>query len=450
MKPRLDSDHDLSVGDIVGEYRLEGALGRGGFGVVYGGEHPLIGKKVAIKVLNRRFSADPDIVSRFVDEARAVNQIRHQHIIDIFSFGQLPDGRQYYVMELLAGDTLDKIIKERGRLEPAEALAILRPIARARDAAHAAGIAHRDLKAENVFIARDSEGKPFPKLLDFGVAKLLGPENETPHRTATGAPIGTPLYMSPEQARGRGVDHRTDIYAFGVLSYLILTGELPFTGPDYLDILNQQISAQPMPPSQRCADLPPTVDTAIGAMMAKKPDDRPPTLIDAMKSLAEALGASSLEMRALEAAQSTRRAPVRVDPLGETHATPPMASTIAATITETGVGQAPRAKVKPSRAPLAIGGIVVAAAAVVAVVLIATNDPDRAAPAAAPDAALPPAKAAVPPPDAAPAAVAPDAAPAAAPPDAAVTSPTPPPRKKPPPKKPPKKKPTLSDEIGDF
>src|SRR5688572_15133717 len=120
MKQLADSDLDLAVGDIVGEYRLESALGRGGFGVVYGGVHPLIGKKVAIKVLNRRFSADPDIVSRFVDEARAVNQIGHQHIIDIFSFGQLPDGRQYYVMELLAGDTLDKIVKERGRLEPAE------------------------------------------------------------------------------------------------------------------------------------------------------------------------------------------------------------------------------------------------------------------------------------------------------------------------------------------
>ena len=167
------------------------------------------------------------MVSRFIAEARAVNQIRHRNIIDIFSFGQLDDGRQYYVMELLDGEPLDALIERDGRLPLAEAIPILRGIARALDAAHAKGIAHRDLKPENVFLGRDPTARVFPKLLDFGIAKLLAPEDGPKHKTRTGTPIGTPYYMSPEQCRGRDVDHRTDIYSFGVLAYRMLTGVLP-------------------------------------------------------------------------------------------------------------------------------------------------------------------------------------------------------------------------------
>ena len=198
-------DPDLRTGRVVCEYQIETKLGQGGFGAVFKAVHPLIGKQVAIKVLSHRFSVDPEMVSRFVAEARAVNEIRHHNIIDIFSFGTLDDGRHYYVMEYLEGETLERRITREGYLSLRDTLAILRPLARALDAVHVKGIAHRDLKAENVLLASNPDGV-FPKLLDFGIAKLLAPEDGVAHKTRTGAPMGTPHYMSPEQCHGRDVD----------------------------------------------------------------------------------------------------------------------------------------------------------------------------------------------------------------------------------------------------
>src|SRR5262249_38869557 len=155
------------------------------------GVHPLIGKKVAIKVLHRQLSANRNMVSRFISEARAVNQIGHKNIIDIFAFGQLPDGRQFYIMELIDGVSLDRYLRSRGRMSPQEAIPILRSVGRALDAAHGAGIAHRDLKPENIVVCND-DGKPFPKLLDFGIAKLMGGAETLQQKTQTGTPMGTP------------------------------------------------------------------------------------------------------------------------------------------------------------------------------------------------------------------------------------------------------------------
>src|SRR5262249_42907069 len=185
----------------VGEYRTESKLGEGGFGGVYNAVHPLIGKSAAIKVLSRQFSSNPQMVSRFIAEARAVNQIRHRNIIDIFSFGQLADGRQYYVMELLDGVPFDRYLAEHKRLTLTQAAPILRGVARALDAAHGKGILHRDLKPENVYLVFDEDGGVEAKLLDFGLVKLLGDPSGS-HRTKTGTPMGTPYYMSPEQCRG--------------------------------------------------------------------------------------------------------------------------------------------------------------------------------------------------------------------------------------------------------
>ena len=279
------TETDLAPGTHVGEYEVEAVIGRGGFGTVYRAIQPLIGKRVAIKLLSRRYSADGDIVSRFVAEARAVNQIRHRHIIDIFSFGQLPnDGRHYYVMEYLDGQPLDAYLAERGPMSVAEALPILRALARALDAAHAKGIAHRDLKPENIFLARDTDGELYPKLLDFGIAKLMGPDESLAHKTGTGVPIGTPFYMSPEQCRGRDVDHRTDIYSFGVLTYRLLTGTYPFDG-EIIDVLHKQIHADPEPPSSRNAAVSHEADQAVLWMMQKDPERRPRTVIAAVVAL---------------------------------------------------------------------------------------------------------------------------------------------------------------------
>jgi serine/threonine-protein kinase len=283
------TDGNLVPGQRVGEYIVDDKLGEGAFGIVFRATHPVIGKVVAIKVLARKFSVDPEMVSRFVAEAKAVNQIRHRHIIDIFSFSQLADGRHYYVMEYLDGETLDARIERDGKLSLADALPILRGIGRALDAAHAKGIAHRDLKAENVFLAADGGGV-FPKLLDFGIAKLLAPEDNAleqgvKHKTRTGTPVGTPYYMSPEQCRGRDVDHRTDHYAFGVLAYRLLTGKYPHDADDYMSILMRQLTEHPDAPSSVNPDLPRGVDDAIGWLIAKDPADRPPNLRAAVGAL---------------------------------------------------------------------------------------------------------------------------------------------------------------------
>ncbi len=298
----LPPDPDLESGQQVGEYVVDAKLGEGAFGVVFRATHPLIGKVAAIKVLARRFSVDPEMVSRFIAEARAVNQIRHRNIIDIFSFGQLDDGRHYYVMEYLEGETLDARITRDGKLSLAEALPILRGIGRALDAAHAKGIAHRDLKAENVFLANEGDAPTpparhvFPKLLDFGIAKLLAPDDGLKHKTRTGTPVGTPYYMSPEQCRGRDVDHRTDLYAFGVLSYLLLTGKYPHDADDYMSILMRQLTMHPDPPSSVVPDLPAGIDDAIGWLIAKDPADRPPNLRAAVAGFEAAAEAAGIQI----------------------------------------------------------------------------------------------------------------------------------------------------------
>jgi serine/threonine-protein kinase len=283
-------DVDLSPGQVVGEYRIEAKIGEGGFGAVYKAVHPLIGKTAAIKVLNRQYSANPQMVSRFIAEARAVNQIRHRNIIDIFAFGALEDGRQYFIMELLEGLPLDKYLGEKTQLSVEEAVGVLRPVARALDAAHAAGIAHRDLKPENIFLSFDEEGQPFPKLLDFGIAKLLtadATQGGQSAKTRTGTPMGTPYYMSPEQCRGKNVDQRTDIYSFGIMLHQVLSGKLPFDGDDLMDLLLKQTTA-PAPPLSSVAQLPNVLDPPLLAMMEKDPAKRPQTVGAAMDSFVAA------------------------------------------------------------------------------------------------------------------------------------------------------------------
>jgi serine/threonine-protein kinase len=281
-------DRDLSAGEMVGEYRIEQLIGKGSFGTVYKAVHPVIGKAAAVKLLKREFSSDPQMVSRFIAEARAVNQIRHRNIVDIFSFGVFKDGRQYYVMELLEGAPFDQHLSENGPLPPAEALPILERVARALDAAHGAGIVHRDLKPANVFLATD-EGARFPKLLDFGIAKLMGKEERhADFRTETGVMLGTPHYMSPEQCRGAAIDYRTDIYAFGVMVHQTLTGHLPFDSESILRVMNLHAYAAPPRMSRHNTLLPPALDGPVLHMLEKEPERRPNSVGDAYRELAEA------------------------------------------------------------------------------------------------------------------------------------------------------------------
>jgi serine/threonine protein kinase len=277
--------HMLEVGSLVGEYRIEKLVGQGGMGQVYGAVHPLIGKRAAIKVLRGELCSDAEAIERFVLEARAVNQIGHPNIVDVFAFGALPDGRQYMVMEWLRGESLDERIR---RLLPTleEACDILLGICAALDAAHAEQIIHRDLKPHNVFLSHARGMKPTVKLLDFGLVKLVGNDGDRVERTRSGSMLGTPAYMSPEQARGRGVDHRTDLYALGVMMFELVTGTLPFLEESAMEMVVAHLQRPAPAPSSYRPDLPRVLDDLVLGLLAKEPAHRP-AIADVIASVTE-------------------------------------------------------------------------------------------------------------------------------------------------------------------
>jgi serine/threonine-protein kinase len=260
----------------LGEYELRSRIGVGGMGFVYDGIQPLIGKRVAVKVLRPELAQAPEQVARLLAEARAVNAIRHRGIIDIFGFGQVPDGRQYIVMEFLDGQPLDAYLAEKNRLPPTEALSILDEVLAALGAAHGAGVVHRDLKPSNIFLVREPGGTRYVKLLDFGLAKQgqSGGAARTA-QTRTDMVVGTPEYMAPEQARGQAVGPMTDLYAMGVVTFEMVTGRLPFIGTSPVDLLMKHVDARPPRPSEFIPELPPALDAFILQMLTKDPEARP-------------------------------------------------------------------------------------------------------------------------------------------------------------------------------
>jgi hypothetical protein len=279
-----DDAAELKAGTEVGGYVIDGKIGVGGMGVVYGARHPRIGKRVAIKVLSPTYSANASTVRRFEQEAQVVNQIKHPNIVDVFQFGELPDGRSYFVMEWLDGEPLGARI-DRGPLSAAETMAILDVVCDALEAAHEHGVVHRDLKADNVFLAT-GRNRSTVKLLDFGLAKLAGKNDlSSVNRTRSGIIVGTPAYMAPEQARGKTVDARTDIYALGVLAYKMLTGAMPFKADNAMDLIVLHMNAPVPSPSKLARDTPPELAKLVVRMMAKAPEQRP-TLAEVRKVFA--------------------------------------------------------------------------------------------------------------------------------------------------------------------
>jgi serine/threonine-protein kinase len=277
---------ELGPGTMVGDFRIESRLGAGGMATVYAAIEPLIGKRAAIKVLSRPLCLDPPSVARFVQEARAVNKIGHPNIVDAFAFGTLPDGRSYMVMELLPGETLAARLR-RGPLGIGEALAIIFQICDGLAAAHDKGIVHRDLKPENVFLVPVRNRRLLVKLLDFGIAKLRGPQHEPGVSfTQPGKTIGTPRYMAPEQARGKEVDYRADVYALGVTAYEMLTGRPPFLGDEAIDVMHQHVYNLPPAPSLLRPDLPLQIERLLLQMLEKRPEKRP-TLMQIEARLAD-------------------------------------------------------------------------------------------------------------------------------------------------------------------
>jgi TPR repeat protein/tRNA A-37 threonylcarbamoyl transferase component Bud32 len=282
------------IGQVVGSYRIVAAIGEGGMGAVYLGQHATLGRRAAIKVLLPEYSRDQDMVRRFFNEARAANAIRHPGIVEIHDFGFHTDGRAFIVMEFLEGESLQQRIErggggQPGWLPPASAVIITRQIAGALAAAHRAGIVHRDLKPDNVYLVRDPEvpGGERIKLLDFGIAKLGDRSQVSPHeRTRTGVIMGTPTYMAPEQCRGTGdVDHRADLYALGCILYRMLCGRAPFAGMAEGETLAAHIHVPVQRPATLVSGLPADLEALVLRLLEKNPAMRPQSADELVASI---------------------------------------------------------------------------------------------------------------------------------------------------------------------
>jgi serine/threonine-protein kinase len=285
---------DLLIGQTIGNYLVTQKLGEGGMGSVYLAEHPSIGKKVALKVLHSEFSTNQEVTARFFNEAKAVNDIGHPNIVDIVDFGIIQAGPNreqlvYFIMEYLGNLTLSQLIRTEAPLPPERALGIALQVADALAASHKCGIVHRDLKPDNIILMQRGRERDFVKLLDFGIAKLT---NEQPgsRRTRAGIVMGTPAYMSPEQCEGRGnIDHRTDVYALGIVLYEMLVGRVPFVGDGYGEILVQHLTQPPVPPSQYRM-MNPHLEAVVMKALEKRADLRYPNMDEMMRALADPVG----------------------------------------------------------------------------------------------------------------------------------------------------------------
>jgi serine/threonine protein kinase len=284
--PAAPSTEDPLLGRVLSErYRILKKLGEGGMGVVYLAEHVVIEKKIALKVLFPDLTRRADLVQRFMQEAKSASRIGHENVIDITDFGQSPEGYVFIAMEYLSGQDLGQVLKASGRMPWARAQPIVLQIAKALRAAHERGIIHRDMKPENIFVLPRDDGREFVKVLDFGIAKVMGLEEDVPRLTRTGMIFGTPEYMSPEQAQGQQVDHRVDIYAVGCIMFHMLTGRVPFKADSFMGILSKHMIETPEPPRS----LEPTIDPAVEAVILKAMEKDPGKRFQTMRELVQEL-----------------------------------------------------------------------------------------------------------------------------------------------------------------
>ena len=330
--------NDPLVGAVLGErYRIDSFLSSGGMGVVYKGRHVVLDKPVAVKLL--RESQDPVAQQRFLLEAKSACHIGHEHIVDINDFGVLEDGRPYLVMEFLQGQSLETLLQKQGSLPWSRVCRIGEQIARGLQAVHEKGIMHRDLKPGNIFLL-DRAKRDFVKILDFGIAKVMAGTRETlsdggkplvanMRQTTQGTVLGTPEYLSPEQAAGEAIDARVDIYALGCILYEMLTGELPFAGKTAFEVMNKHLSSPPMPPRQRrpenAAGIPVGLEKIVLSMMQKKPANRFPSMRAVEQALREVAASMQVAEAKVEPA-SSNKATLVMSPVAE----PPLASPPAA------------------------------------------------------------------------------------------------------------------------
>ena len=275
---------DPLLGVIVDDrYEVLAVIGEGGMGRVYRVRHRRLGRSFALKALRADLARESVLADRFLQEARAAAVVTHPNVVQINDFGTLASGQPYFVMELLEGRTLTRILREEGPVEPARCIGIARQIAEALAAAHAMGVIHRDLKPDNIILVRPSGSHTTVKVLDFGLAKVAG----SSRLTRPGVVFGTPYYMSPEQAAGEEFDHRVDIYALGIVIFELITGRVPFEADTYMGVLSKHIHAAP--PQLRDFKVPleglSGFEEIIAVCLAKKPQDRWPSMTELARRL---------------------------------------------------------------------------------------------------------------------------------------------------------------------
>ncbi len=296
---KTQESNDPVIGVELGGYRIVEKFASGGMGVLYRGVHPIIGKSVIVKLLKDEYASNPEQMRRLLEEARAINDVRHDGVVDVYGFGQLLDGRGYVVMELLEGEPLDVELARAGKFSIPGAVDRLIELCGPLSAAHKKGVLHRDLKPANIFVSVDGEGKKRLKVLDFGLAKRTA---NTTHQTAAGQMFGTPNYMAPEIARQLPAGAGVDIYALGVILYEMLTGQLPFLGDSPFEVISKHVTAPIPAPSQSVPAIPPGLDAIVRKAMDKAPEGRFPSveaLRDALIEIRPTLEGSGISARSL-------------------------------------------------------------------------------------------------------------------------------------------------------
>jgi serine/threonine-protein kinase len=284
--PGPDPSRDTLLGSVVeGRYEVLSVLGEGGMGVVYEVRHRALGKHFALKALRRDLALEPETAERFIREARTAAAVSHPGLVEITDFGRLETGQVYFVMERLAGLSLAELLLRVRPLPAARGLAIVRQLGQALKAAHDAGIVHRDLKPDNIHVGRGDGDADRVKIVDFGLAKMIGAGGPT----RAGMVFGTPHYMSPEQAAGEAVDHRADIYALGVVMYEMFAGRVPFEADSYLGVLEKHLHAAPTPPSTLRPELRSLapLESVILRALGKRPEHRYESLTALLDELDE-------------------------------------------------------------------------------------------------------------------------------------------------------------------
>lgn len=286
--PLADTEKDLMIGTVLDKrYKIIDKIGQGGMGKVYKAEHIILEKIFALKVLNPDLAKREDSIKRFINEAKLTSKLGHPNIVEVTDFGKTPTGSFYFVMEYVKGKTLYGLLCQNRTISQELTADILTQCADALYTAHCEGIIHRDLKPDNIMLIDKGDGSYFVKILDFGISKIAGEINT--RLTSAGVIIGTPEYMSPEQASQENVDHRTDIYSLGIIMYQMLTGNLPFTSSNPLNLLMMHKTKSPKPLKSYKPDISPIFESICLKCLAKNPADRFQDMKEFMIALQDAL-----------------------------------------------------------------------------------------------------------------------------------------------------------------